>query len=304
MADLQDDDGDLQASVKTILNHMEKHYNTLKPRDITRILVDFNKPYDDSLTPAQYFKRQQKCRTLLKKSPEPISDATMVRTSLGHFLQLPHMDKACDDWETQYPTDAPGTWLEFKQFFTKKFFNYQNHQASLHDAGVANSAIRSSEVDSIYAELAALRAASQTKDDQLSLLVERLQHGLLPSPPAVSDTASLPSIVTNPSVTSTPQDITAIVNQAIAQALAAQAPPPAQQQRRNDRRQRPPRTKRRYNNSNYCWTHGCDLHENHTSSTCKNPKPGHQRDATLTNMKGGSTQHLHLVCLPAPTQPT
>ena len=113
---------------------MEKHYNTLKPRDITRILVDFNKPYDNLLTPAQYFKRQEKCRMLLKTSPEPISDATMVRTSLGHFLQLPHMDKACNDWNTDYPPDTPGTWLKFKQFFTKKFFNYQNHQASLNDA--------------------------------------------------------------------------------------------------------------------------------------------------------------------------
>ena len=141
IADLQDGNGDLQATVKTILDHMEKHYNTLKPRDITRILVDFNKPYNDSLTPPHYFKRQQKCRTVFKKSPEPISDATMVQTSLGHFLQLPHMDKACDDWETGYPTDTLGTWLEFKQFFTKKFFNYQNHQASLSDAGVANSIV-------------------------------------------------------------------------------------------------------------------------------------------------------------------
>mmetsp|Transcript_2347 Transcript_2347/g.4963 ORF Transcript_2347/g.4963 Transcript_2347/m.4963 type:complete len:117 (+) Transcript_2347:72-422(+) len=54
VADLQDNNGDLQRSVKTILNHMEKHYNTLKPRDITQILVDFNQPYDNSLTLAQY----------------------------------------------------------------------------------------------------------------------------------------------------------------------------------------------------------------------------------------------------------
>ena len=53
IADLQDNNGNLHATVKTILDHMEKHYNTLKPRDITRILIDFNKPYDDSLAPAQ-----------------------------------------------------------------------------------------------------------------------------------------------------------------------------------------------------------------------------------------------------------
>ena len=31
IANLQDDDGDLNATVKTILDHMEKYYNTLKP---------------------------------------------------------------------------------------------------------------------------------------------------------------------------------------------------------------------------------------------------------------------------------
>ena len=60
VAGLQDDNSDLQASVKSILLHMEKHYNTLKPQNITRILAHFNKPYDGSLTTSQYFKRQQK----------------------------------------------------------------------------------------------------------------------------------------------------------------------------------------------------------------------------------------------------
>ena len=73
----------------------------------------------------------------------------MVQTFLGYFLQLPHMDKACNDWETDYPPDTPDTWLEFRQFFTKKFFNYQNHQASLSDAGVANSIVSNTAVDSI-----------------------------------------------------------------------------------------------------------------------------------------------------------
>ena len=39
-AELQDDD-DLQASFKLIIFHMEKHYNTLKPCDITKVLADF-----------------------------------------------------------------------------------------------------------------------------------------------------------------------------------------------------------------------------------------------------------------------
>jgi hypothetical protein len=47
--------------------------------------------------------------------------------------------------------------------------------------------------------------------------------------------------------------------------------------------------KKRYRNNNYCWTHGYDCHEKHTSATCKNPAEGHQKDATKTNIMSGST---------------
>ena len=42
-------------------------------------------------------------------------------------------------------------------------------------------------------------------------------------------------------------------------------------------------------NDNYCWTHGFRVADEHTSKTCKNPKPGHQQEATKTNQMGGST---------------
>ena len=42
-------------------------------------------------------------------------------------------------------------------------------------------------------------------------------------------------------------------------------------------------------NDNYCWTHGFRVADDHTSKTCKNPKPDHQQEATKTNQMGGST---------------
>lgn len=39
----------------------------------------------------------------------------------------------------------------------------------------------------------------------------------------------------------------------------------------------------------YCWTHGLGKNLEHTSATCKTPSPGHQQDATILKMKGGST---------------
>ena len=40
----------------------------------------------------------------------------------------------------------------------------------------------------------------------------------------------------------------------------------------------------------YCWSHGLGFNKNHTSATCENPKEGHQKEATLANMMGGSAR--------------
>jgi hypothetical protein len=40
--------------------------------------------------------------------------------------------------------------------------------------------------------------------------------------------------------------------------------------------------------SNYCWTHGYKVGENHTSLTCNTPKPGHKAEATRAENMGGN----------------
>jgi len=40
----------------------------------------------------------------------------------------------------------------------------------------------------------------------------------------------------------------------------------------------------------YCWTHGLGKNKDHTSKTCKNKAEGHQDDAHIGNMMGGSTR--------------
>ena len=58
--------------------------------------------------------------------------------SLGHFLQLPPMDKVCDGWETDFPPDTPGTCLKFRRvpipggpLVTFKIKNYFHQKYSL-----------------------------------------------------------------------------------------------------------------------------------------------------------------------------
>jgi hypothetical protein len=42
-------------------------------------------------------------------------------------------------------------------------------------------------------------------------------------------------------------------------------------------------------NMAYCWTHGLSKNMAHNSMTCQRPGQGHQTDATINNMQGGST---------------
>ena len=55
------------------------------------------------------------------------------------------------------------------------------------------------------------------------------------------------------------------------------------------------RTVRIYNNTNYCHTHGYDIHGDHTSESCNTPAVGHRHDATLNDNKGGSQKFKDLV---------
>ena len=46
-------------------------------------------------------------------------------------------------------------------------------------------------------------------------------------------------------------------------------------------------THKRFCNLNYCWSHGFDVGNDHTSSTCHNKKQGHVDTATCDNNQGG-----------------
>mmetsp|Transcript_14753 Transcript_14753/g.20914 ORF Transcript_14753/g.20914 Transcript_14753/m.20914 type:complete len:541 (+) Transcript_14753:121-1743(+) len=74
-------------------------------------------------------------------------------------------------------------------------------------------------------------------------------------------------------------------------------PMQAQQMQMSGRAQANP--VKRFENDNYCWTHGCDVQPGHTSMTCTNPAPGHNVYATRFNMMGGSMKGSHKTLKPS-----
>jgi hypothetical protein len=49
---------------------------------------------------------------------------------------------------------------------------------------------------------------------------------------------------------------------------------------------------KKFNNWNYCHTHGCNIQNNHTSTTCVQPGVNHQHVATRSNMIGGNNKGI------------
>lgn len=61
----------------------------------------------------------------------------------------------------------------------------------------------------------------------------------------------------------------------------------------------PPNPYKRFENMNYCHTHGGDIDDNHTSATCTRPGMFHNYHATRENTMGGSISGLHKTIMPS-----
>lgn len=60
-----------------------------------------------------------------------------------------------------------------------------------------------------------------------------------------------------------------------------------------------PNPVKKWENTNYCHTHGADIDDAHTSATCTRPGPFHNYAATRDNMMGGSISGLHKTIMPS-----
>ncbi len=56
---------------------------------------------------------------------------------------------------------------------------------------------------------------------------------------------------------------------------------------------------KKFDNWNYCSTHGGDIHNTHTSGMCRHPGPLHNPSATRANTMGGSMAGLDKMILPS-----
>jgi regulator of replication initiation timing len=176
-------------------------------------------------------------------------------------------NESCQEWCRK--PDAEKTWARFKVHFTEAHHDWRLAQGTTQTEGYhgANNAMDSfvNETADAFANLATATASGQQMLADLTATNKELTQLMAKKDTEIS------------SLKKKLQD----------------------RSNNRDRNTNTPRdrdsTKRRYTNTNYCWTHGFDIHNTHTSQSCNFPSEGHQRDATRADTKGGSTANKEKV---------
>ena len=317
-------------TVQDVMAWLFRTYGRISTHDLQQNGLRMNQPGDPTAPIAMIFKQVDEGQKFAAAAGCPFTPAQIVQCALNLILQTGRYTDTYKEW-LRKPAHQQ-TYLELKRVFTEAYqLNNQIHQTAT-DAGFANMgvvqehpddrSIASAAQDFAAAEaqrnaaLAELTATNGHLNGQVANLTQHnqqlqaqltaMQHQMVLLTTTTQPPGSAPPAYTPPNQQqhggnnrqhnrSSAQPPQGFVPLPGAPAPAPPSAPPAWQQwtppsqQRNT--QRPPRNKK-YQNLNYCWTHGADIQDAHTGYTCRHPATGHRPDATRNNQMGGSTKGL------------
>jgi hypothetical protein len=289
-----DEDDAHQASALEMLQALEKRFATLRATDVSKITDLFDAPYDTGGTIDEYLRRQNGCIKKLRDTKYAFNMDMAVLKCVHHMELLPQLTLQVRTWNAM--PEEEHTWANFASFFTDAMQTLHYEEATLADAGihnpsttaVANLAHANSDHQALLLEHQAHLAALQQQIATLTATTLKNQSTVPPKTITVDAQTFAGSTVDTKSLVD-------IIKDTIIQQSKSSNRNRASTRNDTNRTSTTTRASRKYSNNNYCWTHGADIHHNHTSATCEHRSDGHQADATIDNRKGGSTKNLKLL---------
>lgn len=280
-------------ATRKILDHLYSTYGKITPADLADNDAKLKSPFDPSLPIEKLYDQVEDAQDLATAAGTPYTTTQIVTYTYNNVFQTGVFPDACRDWRRR--PNAEKTWAQFKIDFALAHQELRESQvtaqgAGYHSANLLTIDTRQTTMEA-FANLATATASDRSTVSQLSSTNSQLSNNLA--------------------------ETTAKLNTALAdnQALKDKVEQLTNQQRQKQARNNSSghgssgystsgtststyssvTSGRKYNNKNYCHTHGYHIHDEHTSASCRWPKEGHQRDATRTNTKGGSTAGKDLV---------
>ena len=127
-----------QAWVTDLLDHIDKKYNKMTPKQRDEEWKIFHSPMGE-LTVEQYYARQLLCQNKLRQGPVPISNNSIKDKALVHFNQIPWMQKHVTKWLDEKDPANTKSVASQRSFFVDEAGIYYQNQAELKDLGIVNN---------------------------------------------------------------------------------------------------------------------------------------------------------------------
>jgi hypothetical protein len=254
--------GFANVNTRQIISHLLQTYGNITPTDIGANDRKFRTAYDPAQPIEQLFSQIEDAMDFADAGRSPYTAAQVVTNAYSLIFNTGLFNESCREWRRR--PEAEKTWTNFKTQFAEAHQDLRITQNTTQGAGFHNA---NNAMDSFVNDTADAFAnlATATASDRQMLADLTATNNALTVHLATKDTeiGKLKARI---------QDL-----------------------QRNNRGNRTggrggdtTSTTRKFNNTNYCWSHGWDVSIQHTSQSCLYAHDGHKRDATRSNTMGGS----------------
>ena len=296
--------------VLTILTHLYDNYGQITAMDLDENERMMKQRYDPNQPIDILFKQIEMAVEFATTGNSPFTARQIVNTAFILVYATGVYDEECRDWKRR--AVATQTWANFKTDFMTAYKNRRELQklrnqgsaAQLFGANAmesdsyhsdAPSATETSTITDFYSDTtdkitaianatieSGTQVANLARDNQsLRAQVASMQELLKTMQGTIlGNNNTTPSTSTSSTTSSTQPSASGGRGRGTGRGAATQ-------------RRRQPRGYEA-NSTHYCWSHGLTRTPHHVSATCRDPEPGHKRDATFNNRMGGSNFRCHL----------
>ena len=236
-------------SVRELMAYLFQAYGQLNAQKLIDNQTAMNKDWDPSTPFETLIEQIEDAMEVADAATQAFSDAQILTLSYTLVYNTGLYFDECKEWKAKPAADK--TWDEFKTFFLSAQAELREQQQAT--SGRLGFAAYGADKENQTADALACLGAAQEADRQAFCKLVITNSDLADQLKlALGEITSIKNLMHNNKTTNT-------------------------------------KPKTRPHNDNYCWTHGFRVADDHTSKTCKNPKPDHQQTATKTNQMGGST---------------
>ena len=277
--------GFLTVTARDLMTHLLQRYGKITASDLTNNKRKMDEPLDNSAPIDVYFKRIDECAQFATDGEMAYTPEQILQTAYYAISASNLYTDACKEWRRK-PHDEK-TWLNFKTFFANEYHELKEQEQTTALTQGYHSA----------------NLADDQNDQNDTQLVEALQHLALA---ATTDKQTIAQLVeANAKLTDSVGKLTEKLAQALQTVTTltrSTTDSPTASKSSTNKSKSAPQQKfdHQMDPVGYCWSHGYKVKLGHSSATCTRKKPGHQIEATRTNIMGGSTANknwIHPLCI-------